>query len=96
MNKFKERSYTAPLDKQRNQIGKYKEKLDYKFFLNKSNNKANVPQSGTNTIVTNNPLTKKKLTGGSLVLLSFIAIIGILFLFMIISLLFFRTKVQEI
>jgi len=96
MNKFKDRSYTAPIEKDRNQMGKYKEKLDYKFFISKKNNKANIPKSGTNTIVSNNPITRKKNSLGSIVLLTILIIIGILFIFMIITLMMSKTKIQEI
>lgn len=96
MNKFKERSYTAPIEKDRNQLGKYKEKLDYKFFISKKNNKANIPKSGVSGIVSNNSVSKKKLSTGSVILLSIIIVIGILFLFMILSLLLSNKIKQEL
>ncbi len=95
MNKFKEKSYTAPIEKDRTQQGKYKEKLDYKFFISKKNNKINIPKSGSNTIISTNPVFKKK-TLGSIILISIISVIGILFFFMIISLLFIKKKDLEI
>lgn len=96
MNKFKERSYTAPIEKDRNQIGKYKEKLDYKFFISKKNNKVNIPKSGVNNIVSSNAINRKKNSIGSFILLSIIGVIGILFFFMVISLFLTKPKIQEI
>lgn len=96
MNKFKERSYTAPIEKDRNQIGKYKEKLDYKFFISKKNNKSNIPKSGLSNIVSSNSTSRKKKSIGGIILLSIIVIIGVLFFFMVISLFLTKQKTQEI
>jgi len=98
MNKVKDKTYNSILEKkEKNQIGKYQDKVDWKFFLTKKTEKVgSAPKPKNSTIVTNNPISKKKNNKGSMFLLGFIIFIGVLFLFMLVTLLFGKSKVQVI
>ena len=98
MNKIKDKTYNSINEKkEKNQIGKYQDKVDWKFFLGKKTEKiGSAAKSKNSTIVTNNLIPKKRTNNSSFFLLGFIIFIGVLFLFMIVTLLFGRTKVQII
>lgn len=85
MKTFKGKTYTAPVEKDRKEQGKFKEKVDHKKFS--SRGKISKKNDNYSSIRANPTYSKrKKLSIGDYTLLFFIISLIVLFIFLIISL----------
>ncbi len=97
MKAFKGKSFVAPIEKDRKEMGKFQEKIDQKYvssrgksndeFKNSSFNKGSLPSK--NVI---NRKKNKKWTYGEIFLVSIIVLMISFFIFLLVSIVFFPSE----
>lgn len=87
MKPFKGKTFVPPVEKERKEVGKYKEKLDNKFHSShrKISSQYRVQKSNLGSTPTNSTKRKKKLSTGDYILLGSLVILSILFIFLIVT-----------
>lgn len=94
MKAFKGKTYTAPVEKDRKEQGKFKEKVDHKTLS--SRGKIAKKNDKYSSIHSNPTYTKRKrLSVGDYTLLFVIILLFLLFIFLIVSLIFSPTQKQS-
>ena len=87
MKAFKGKTFVAPVEKERKELGKFKEKLDHKLFSShrKISNNYKYQKSNLGSMPTNPKKGKKKLSYGDYILLGSLIGLSLLFVFLIIT-----------
>ena len=97
MKAFKGKSFVAPIEKDRKEMGKFQEKVDQKYVSSKgkiSNGYKN-SSSSMGSLPSKNSINRKKnkkWTYGELFLISFIVLMISFFIFLLISIVFFPSE----
>ena len=87
MKAFKGKTFVATVEKERKELGKFKEKLDHKLFSShrKISNNYKYKKSNLGSMPTNPKKGKKKLSYGDYILLGSLIGLSLLFVFLIIT-----------
>lgn len=87
MKPFKGKAFVPPVEKERKEVGKYKEKLDNKFHSShrKISSQYKIQKSNLGSTPSNPTKRKKKLSTGDYILLGSLVVLFILFIFLIVT-----------